>query len=77
MSLGGILIVTADHGNADYMLDSKGNVITSHSNSLVPFIVTDNKYKLKDGKLADIAPTILDIMNIEIPSEMTGESLIR
>ena len=71
------LIVTADHGNSDYMLDEKNNVITSHSVFPVPFIITDDKYKLKNGKLADIAPTILDIMGIEIPSEMTGESLIR
>lgn len=77
MQLGEILIVTADHGNSDYMLDDKDNVITSHSTSLVPFIVTDDKYTLKDGKLADIAPTILDIMGIEIPSEMTGNSLIK
>jgi len=71
------LIVTADHGNSDYMLDDDGNVVTSHSTSLVPFIVTDNSLSVKDGKLADIAPTILDIMDITIPSEMTGDSLIR
>ena len=71
------LIITADHGNSDYMLDENNNIITSHSTSLVPFIITDNKYKLKNGKLADIAPTILDIMGIEIPIEMTGDSLIK
>ena len=59
------------------MIDKEGNVVTSHSTSLVPFIVTDNSLKLKDGKLADIAPTILDIMKIEVPLEMTGESLIQ
>ena len=75
--LDGTLIVTADHGNSDYMKDIDGNVVTSHSTSLVPFIITDKNIKLKDGKLADIAPTILDIMNIDIPVEMTGESLIR
>ena len=73
----GILVVTADHGNSDYMQDNEGNIVTSHSTSLVPFIVTDKNIKLKDGKLADIAPTILSIMNLEIPSEMTGESLIK
>ncbi len=77
LELGYTLIVTADHGNSDYMVDENGNVVTSHSTSLVPFIITDNKYTLKDGKLADIAPTILDIMEIEIPKEMTGESLIK
>ncbi len=76
VEIGGTLIITADHGNCDYMLDENDNVVTSHSTSLVPFIVTDSKYKLKNGKLADIAPTILDIMEIEKPIEMTGNSLI-
>ena len=71
------LVITADHGNSEYMLDENDNIITSHSTSLVPFIITDTNYKLKNGKLADIAPTILDIMGIEIPTEMTGESLIK
>ena len=71
------LVVTADHGNSDYMLDEENNIITSHSNSLVPFIITDTNYTLKNGKLADIAPTLLDIMGKEIPVEMTGDSLIR
>jgi len=75
--LGGTLIVTADHGNSDYMLDDNDNIITSHSVYPVPFIVTDNSIKLKNGKLADIAPTILDIMGIEKPIDMTGESLIK
>ena len=73
----GTLLVTADHGNSDYMMEKDGTVVTSHSTSLVPFIITDNKYTLRNGKLADIAPTILDIMRIQIPKEMTGESLIR
>lgn len=73
----GLLIVTADHGNCDYMLDANENVITSHSTSLVPFIITDDKYNLEDGKLGDIAPTILKLLNIEIPSEMTGKILIK
>jgi len=69
------LVLTADHGNCDYMLDDNDNVITSHSKSLVPFIVTDNKYKVKDGKLGDVAPTVLDIMGINIPDDMTGDVL--
>ena len=71
------MIITADHGNCDYMLDDNNNVVTSHSTSLVPFIVTDKKYKIKDGKLGDIAPTILNIMNLDIPSEMTGDVLTK
>ena len=74
--LDGTLIVTADHGNCDYMLDEENNVITSHSTSLVPFIVNRKDIKLKDGKLGDIAPTMLDLLNLEIPEEMTGNSLI-
>ena len=73
----GTLIVTADHGNADYMLDSEDNIVTSHSMSKVPFIVTDKSVELKDGKLGDIAPTILYLLNEEIPKEMTGEVLVR
>lgn len=73
----GLLIVTADHGNCDYMLDDNDNIITSHSTSLVPFIITDNRYHLKDGKLGDIAPTILKLLNIDIPSDMTGNILIK
>lgn len=71
----GTLIVTADHGNSDYMLDDENNVITSHSIYRVPFIITDKNYEVKNGKLADIAPTILSLVNIEIPEEMTGDIL--
>ncbi len=73
----GLLIITADHGNCDYMLDDAGNVITSHSTSLVPFIVVSHNYELQDGKLGDIAPTILKILNIDIPEDMTGSILIK
>lgn len=72
----GILIVTADHGNCEYMLDDNDNIVTSHSTNKVPFIVTDETCKLRDGKLGDIAPTILDILELPIPKEMTGNSLI-
>jgi len=71
-----LLIITADHGNSDYMLDSNNEPVTSHSNSRVPFIITDEQYQLIDGALCDIAPTILEILNITIPKEMTGKSLI-
>lgn len=75
-ALNGTLLITADHGNCDYMLDDNDNVITSHSLSPVPFLITSKNIKLKKGKLADIAPTILTLLNISIPKEMTGEVLI-
>lgn len=75
--LDGTLIVTADHGNCDYMLDKSGNIVTSHSTSLVPFIVNKKGIELNDGKLADIAPTILSLLNVEVPKEMTGKNLIK
>lgn len=74
--IGGLLIVVADHGNCEYMLDDDDNIITSHTTNKVPFIICDKNFKLKDGKLGDIAPTILKIMGREIPKEMTGSILI-
>lgn len=74
--LEGLMIVTADHGNCELMIDEEENVITSHTTNKVPFIICDENYQVKDGKLGDIAPTILKIMNLEIPEEMTGNSLI-
>ena len=70
------LVIIADHGNCDYMLDDKDNVVTSHSVSPVPCIITDNNYKVNNGRLCDVAPTILDIMGIDILKEMNGNSLI-
>ncbi len=69
-----LLLVTADHGNCEEMIDLNGNILTSHTTNKVPFLITDN-YKLKDGKLSDIAPTILRLLNIEVPTEMTGDIL--
>ncbi len=71
-------IVLADHGNADYMINPDGSPNTAHSLNLVPCILVDKDFKgkLKDGKLADVAPTILKLMGIKQPVEMTGESLI-
>ena len=68
------LIVTADHGNAEYMMDGE-TPFTAHTKNRVPFLITDRKMKLKEGKLGDIAPTILKIMDLKIPEEMTGEVL--
>ncbi len=77
---GGMAIVTADHGNADEMIAADGSPMTAHSLNPVPFILVDDRYKgrkLKEGGvLADITPTLLDVMGIEKPAEMTGHSLI-
>ena len=70
------VIVTADHGNCEVMINEDGTINTQHTTNLVPFIVLDKDIKLRDGKLGDIAVTILDIMGIDIPSEMTGRTLI-
>ncbi len=74
------LFITADHGNAEELINLQtGKVDTEHSTSLVPFIVyhpTDSNFKLKNGKLGDVAPTILKILEIEKPHLMSGSSLI-
>ena len=74
--LGGILIIIADHGNCDIMWDENHNPVTSHTTNPVPCIITKEGIKLRDGKLADIAPTMLELLNLPIPKEMTGKSLI-
>jgi 2,3-bisphosphoglycerate-independent phosphoglycerate mutase len=72
------VFLLADHGNADYEINEDGTPNTAHSLNLVPFFVIDNEWKgtLKSGKLGDIAPTILSMMNLPIPKEMTGNILI-
>ena len=73
-----VLMITADHGNADCLINSDGSVNTKHTTNLVPFIISDDNLKLNEiGKLADIAPTMLEIMNIKKPDTMTGISLIK
>ena len=65
------LIVFADHGNADQMLDAQGNPVTTHTTSLVPFLITDEKVSLKEkGDLTNVASTILEYMDITVPKEM-------
>ena len=74
------ILIIADHGNADYVKNPDGTPNTAHSKNLVPCIWVDQhqkeKYKLNDGILADVAPTILDLMGIDPPDEMTGTSLV-
>ena len=81
LALGGSAIVTADHGNADKMLADNDEAFTAHTTNPVPFILVSEEYKhftLKEGgKLCDIAPTLLDMMKLPIPKEMTGKSLIQ
>lgn len=71
------VFITADHGNADYMINADGSPNTAHSLNLVPYFILDNQWhgKVHPGKLADIAPTILKLMGYEIPREMTGNVL--
>lgn len=75
---GYIILITADHGNADKMINSNGSVCTTHTTSDAPFIIIDNqRYQLrKDGKLANISPTVLDLMQIKKPKEFKEDSLI-
>jgi 2,3-bisphosphoglycerate-independent phosphoglycerate mutase len=72
------IFLTADHGNADYMINEDGSPNTAHSLNLVPFFIIDKDWKgsIKPGKLGDLAPTILKVMGLEIPAEMTGDVLI-
>ena len=76
-SVGGVAIITADHGNAEKMLDENGKPYTAHKTNPVPLILTSNKYELKEhGILSDIAPTMLELLGVAKPSDMTSESLI-
>ena len=73
------MIITADHGNAEWMFNEQTNAPqTAHTTNVVPLVVAglgDNK--LEVGRLADLAPTMLDIMNVDIPEEMTGKTLLK
>jgi 2,3-bisphosphoglycerate-independent phosphoglycerate mutase len=74
---GGACVITADHGNADNMLEPDGSPNTAHSLNPVPLIVTVPDIRLGDGgALADVAPTVLRVLGVEQPGEMTGRSLI-
>ncbi len=73
------IFLTADHGNSDYMINEDGTPNTAHTLNPVPFFIIDKEWKgqIRSGKLGDIAPTILQMMGIPIPNEMTGEILIK
>jgi 2,3-bisphosphoglycerate-independent phosphoglycerate mutase len=71
-------IIIADHGNADFAINADGSPNTAHSTNLVPCFALNTGFKnIENGKLGDIAPTILHIMGVEIPTEMTGNILIK
>ncbi len=75
--MGGVALITADHGNADQMTDYEtGGAFTAHTTNVVPLILIGEDKKLKPGRLADLAPTMLDLMGLPKPEEMSGESLI-
>ena len=75
--MGGVLLITADHGNADKMVDTDGEPFTAHTTNPVPFCVVGYPCTLREGGvLADIAPTMLKIMGLPQPEEMTGKSII-
>ena len=77
LAQGGVALITADHGNADKMIGDDGKPFTPHSTNPVPFCVVGYDCKLKEtGRLADIAPTMLKILDLPQPPEMTGESMI-
>jgi 2,3-bisphosphoglycerate-independent phosphoglycerate mutase len=75
LGMGGVMLITADHGNADKMYEPDGSPFTAHTTNSVPFAVVGYPCKLRSGaRLCDIAPTMLKVMGIPQPEEMTGEA---
>jgi len=74
--MGGISLITADHGNAEQMIDAGGAPFTAHTTNLVPLYIVGASAKLQDGRLSDICPTMLDLMGLAKPEEMDGQTLI-
>jgi 2,3-bisphosphoglycerate-independent phosphoglycerate mutase len=78
MEMDGVMLITADHGNADKMLEDDGTAFTAHTTNPVPFVVCGYDCELREGgKLCDIAPTMLKIMDLAQPEEMSGESIVK
>jgi 2,3-bisphosphoglycerate-independent phosphoglycerate mutase len=73
---GGVCLVTADHGNAEQMLQPDGSPHTAHTTNLVPLVLTDTNASLSDGELADLAPAVLGLLELDTPLQMTGKNLI-
>ncbi len=75
--MGGVSLITADHGNAERMADEDGEPFTAHTTNLVPFYIVGASVRLREGgRLADIAPTMLPYIGLPVPAEMTGKSII-
>jgi len=79
LDVDGQMLLTADHGNSEQMLDAQGNPVTAHSTNPVPLVLINasEEYTLTEGRLSDIAPTLLQLMDIPQPEEMTGKSLLK
>jgi 2,3-bisphosphoglycerate-independent phosphoglycerate mutase len=73
---GGVCLVTADHGNAEHMIEPDGSPHTAHTTNPVPFVLTDTTVSVSDGELSDLAPTVLGILGLDKPLQMTGKNLI-
>ena len=74
--VGGVALITADHGNAEKLQDEEGKPYTAHTTNPVPVVITDKNIKIRNGILSDIAPTLLELLGIEKPESMTSKSLI-
>ena len=78
LKMGGVMLLTADHGNADRMLDTDGSPFTAHTTNPVPFAVIGKECELREGgKLCDISPTIIKLLGLAQPTDMSGESIIK
>ena len=75
-SVGGVALITADHGNAEKMQDDEGKPHTAHTTNPVPVVITDKNIKIRNGILADITPTLLELLGLDVPKDMTAKSLI-